>query len=112
MGVRSVNFELEAKLRPSGEFSPKPNGRVERKSYSDGGERLKIVVRKINAPDNTLAIIKVDGEVLAELPLETGFARYDEESFDADVMPSLRAGQKVEVFANNMLFLEAELRED
>ena len=111
MGSRDVRYVLEAKLRPSGQFSTNPNGRVVRKSYSDGGERLKIVVRKIAAPDNTLVIVKLDDDVLAQLPLENGFARYDEESFEAEVIPGLRAGQKVEVLANNVLFLEAELKE-
>jgi hypothetical protein len=112
MGVRGVKYELEAKLRPAVSYVPKPNGRVERKSYGDGGERLKIVVRKIKAPDGTLAIIKVGGVEVAQLPLEQGFARSDEESFDMDALPTLKTGQKVEVFANNVLFLEGELCED
>jgi hypothetical protein len=112
MGARVVRFELEARLKPAVSYLPKPNGRVQRKSYSDGGERLKMVVRKIKALDNTLAIIRIGGVEIAQLPLQKGFARYDEESSDINAIPDLKAGQKVEVFADNILFLEGELSED
>jgi len=89
MSVRAVKYELEAKLigESSGHFS-KPSGKVERKSYSDGTERLKISVRNLKALKQSTAIIKVDSQEIAQLSLIKGSGRLDDESKDPTALPT------------------------
>lgn len=113
MTVRSIKFQLEAKLKAaSGGFFSKPQGKLERKSYGDMTERLKITVRNLKVQDNSVAIITSDGKELIELPIISGRGKYDEESNDASTFPALEPGQKIEVSVDGNIVLSGKLYVD
>ena len=113
MSVRTIKYELEAKLidESSGLFS-KPSGKVERKSYGDGTERLKISVRNLKAPKQSIAIIKVSSQEIAQLPLIKGSGRLDDESKDPTAFPTLEAGQTIKVYVDSTQVLSGDLSVD
>ena len=104
MGVRTVTRELEAKLtgKSRGLFS-RPSGKLERKSYQDGGERLKISIRNLKIPTPSNAVIKVDNIEIEQIPIVDGFGGFggfgglDTETEDSDDLPGLAIGQSIEV---------------
>lgn len=101
MGVRTVTRELEAKLtgKSRGLFS-RPSGKLERKSYQDGGERLKISIRNLKIPTPSNAVIKVDNIEIEQIPIVDGFGGLDTETEDSDDLPGLAIGQTIEVIVN------------
>lgn len=112
MTLRAVEYELEAKLEGAGNFFSKPRGKVERKSYSDGSERLKISLRKLKAPEDFYAIVKIGGSEVAQIKIEKGSARFDEETSEPGNMPKMKAGQSVEVILDGALVLQGTLNVD
>lgn len=112
MTLRAVEYELEAKLKGDGSFFSKPGGKVERKSYSDGSERLKISLRKLKASEGSFATVKIGGSEVAQLKIEKGSARFDEESTELSAMPKMKAGQSVEVLVDGALVLQGTLNVD
>jgi hypothetical protein len=113
MSLRTVNYELEAKLTgQSGGLFSKPSGKIERKSYADGSERLKISVRSIKVPDQSTAIVTVDDQEIAQLSLIKGSGRLDTESKDSTSIPTFRVGQAVEVRVLGKSVLDGILYED
>ncbi len=113
MSIRRIKHELEAKL--TGEaygFFSRPSGKVERKSYGDGGERLKISIRNIKAPDCTIAVVKADGKQIAEMSVNNGAAKVDIESKNATAIPSLQKGNTIEVEIGGEILLSGQLYVD
>lgn len=113
MSVRTVKYELEAKLtgESSGLFS-KSSGKVKRKSYSDGGERLKISVRNLKVPTQSIAVVKVDDQEVAQMPLTKGSGCLDNESNDPTSLPTLEVGQTIEVYVDGTQVLSGKLYVD
>jgi len=113
MSIRSIRYELEAKLegRTGGLFS-KPIGKLERKSYGDGGERLKIWLRNLKVPDNSIAVVTAGGMEIAEVPIHDRAGRIDTESRDPNDFPNLQADQSIEVHVGNVLILTGKLYKD
>jgi hypothetical protein len=110
MTVRIVKHELESKLesRTGGRFS-KPNGKLERKTYDDFGERLKIVLRNLRVPDNSIAVVTVDDVEIARFPVHGGTGRFDKESRDSCAFVPMEAGQNIEVKVDAALVLTGKL---
>ena len=113
MTVRTVTLELEARLKGGGGglFS-KPAGKVERKSYQDGGERLKVSARNIDAPEGSEATVLANGSEILRLALTSGVVRYDEERPAASALPALEAGQLIEVVVDGTVVLSGKLAVD
>ena len=113
MVVRIVKFELEAKLtgKTYGPLS-KPSGKVERKSYIDGGERLKISIRNLNVPDQSIATVKVNGNEIVQIILTNGSGRVDNEPVSQSFIPRLEAGHIVEVYVDGAQLLSGVLHVD
>lgn len=113
MSIRSVKYELEAKLnsRVGGMFS-KPTGKLERKSYEDHSERLKITLRNLKVPNESVAIVSADGLEIAQVPIQKGVGRFDKESRGPAAFPKLEVDQKIEVHVNGALILDGALRVD
>lgn len=109
MAIRHVKSELEAKLKAvkPGFFSS-PSGKIERKSYEDGGERLKISLRKLKVPDRSTAIVTVDGQEIAQVELTNGSGRFDRKVED-ESLPTLSANQRVEVLIDGAAVLAGQL---
>ena len=113
MALRHVDFELEAKLAgPAAGPSPRGSGKLERKRYRDGSERLKVSLRKLDVADDSVALVTCGGIEITRLPITRGRAGLDEESPGPGVIPSLQAGQSVEVYVDGVLLLAGILFED
>ena len=64
MPIRTIKRELEAKLKgPGGGFFSNPGGKVERKSYGDGVERL----REVAGLNNIATAVPVTASLVFEL---------------------------------------------
>lgn len=110
MEVRGVKLELEAKLKsPKGGFFSKPSGKLERKTYDDSTERLKVSVRNLRVPDGVEATVEVDGCEIAKLKIENGKGRYDEEYTDPNLAPKLKSDQQVKIIVGSEILLEGDL---
>lgn len=110
MSARSVTYELEAKLKGGGRglFS-QPSGKLERKSYADRGERLKINLRNLEVADDSLAVVTADGAEIARIPIQRGAGRFDVESRDPNAFVKLKAGQTLEIRIDGALVLTGTL---
>ncbi len=113
MTVRTVKLELEARLvaTGSGLFS-RPSGKVERKTYGDGTERLEVSIRNLKVPDGTDAVVMADGIEIARIVTRGGSGRFDESSRDAGAIPGLASGQTIEVSIGGETVLRGELYVD
>ncbi len=113
MKTRNVSFELEAKLKgKSGRLFNKPSGKLERKTYDDGTERLKISIRNLKLPGETVAQIKYEDEMIAEVTLHNGSGRYDLESSEPGKLPTLTDNNSVQVIINGNVALWGKLYRD
>lgn len=57
MPIRTVKHELEAKLTSgAGGLFSRGGGKLERKTYDDFGQRLRISLRNLDVPENSTAI--------------------------------------------------------
>ena len=113
MTIRNVKYELEAKLTSKGGgFFSKPSGKLERKSYENSIERLKISFRNLKSPNNELAIVTADGKEIAQIPIQKGAGRFDNESSNPRDFPMLEVGQIIDVHVGGTLVLSGKLYED
>ena len=99
MGWRRQNYELEAHLFkvPTPRLFRRKMGELERTSYEDGEERLKISFHGIDAPDGAVVALVIDGRTIANLPVERGAVRKIPSSREAAAVPEVKAGQTVEI---------------
>lgn len=114
MGFRGRNHELEADLYevPMSHLDRREMGELERTSYSDGEERLKISFGGIDAPDGTLADVVVDGAKVAKLPVKRGMARVVLSSTDGARVPDFQKGQEVEIRVSGRAVLAGVFKPD
>ena len=113
MSVKTVKRELEAKLTgPAKGFLSRPTGKVERKTYADGGERLKISLRKLDVDDGLVAVVKSDDEEIAQIPLSGGSGRLDARSSGNDELAELKFGQTITVEVGGKVLLSGKLHYD
>ena len=113
MAIRTILYELEAKLKPtSGGFFSKPSGKLERKSYEDQTERLKIAVRNIKVPDGTVVKVTADGKEILGLPINDGRGKYDEESKSSATFPALELNQTIGIIIDGEVILSGIIKED
>jgi len=75
-------------------------------------ERLGVSLRKLEAPDHSVARVCADGAAMISIPIVGGSGKYDEESPDPARFPALRAGQTIEVTIDGKLVLSGELTPD
>ena len=97
--MQTVEEELQAKLtavRPKGVHA-RPRGKIERRRYRDGVERLKAMFRNLRLPDGCSVEVLVDGELLARIPVMHGHGRLEISSQCGQVVPFVKAGAVAEV---------------
>lgn len=110
MAIRKVDFELEAKLTGTGGgLFAKPSGKLERKSYSDGGERLKVSLRKLKVADHSVVSIFADGIEIAQIPIVGGSGRFDQEGAEIALRAKLETDQTIEVTLEGVTLLRGGL---
>ena len=99
MAFRRRNYELEADLYkvPMPWLFKREMGELERTSYEDGEERLKISFRGVKIPEGAIAEVAIDGTVVAELAVAGGRARQILTTTENHSVPEVKDGQKVEI---------------
>lgn len=99
MGFRRRNYEYEADLYkvPRPWLFRREMGELERTSYADGEERLKISFRGVEAPDGASAEVVIDGAAVVEVRVERGRGRLILSSNEGVEVPDVKAGQEVEI---------------
>lgn len=113
MGFRTVKLELEARLRPSGgSVSRKAAGKVERKSYGDSTERLRVSVKNLEVPDDATATVSANGAAIADFLIRGGSGRLDRESGNPGEIPGLQRGDLIEIIVDGNVILSGELYDD
>lgn len=113
MSVRNVKLELEAKLKATaGGLFSKPSGKVERKTYEDMVERLRVSIQNLKVPDNSEAVVTADGNEIVKILIVGGKGRFDEESRDLAAIPSLEPGQTIAVSIDGRTLLSGKLYVD
>lgn len=113
MTVRGVSKELEARLEGgAGGLFSRPSGKLERKSYRDGGERINISLRNLHVPDDSIAVVMADGLELVQLAIRGGARKLDDGSHDKNDFPAMRAGQTIEVVVGAKMVLRGTLCSD
>ena len=111
VAIRRVLHELEARLIPPvAPAQPRAEGKLERKEYGDGTERLKISVRGLDVPDGSTALVAVEGSTVTQFDIWRGAGRADTRTVSA--LPEMRAGQVVEVQVAGAILLSGTLRVD
>jgi hypothetical protein len=114
MGFRRRNYELEADLYkvPTPWLFRREMGELERTSYEDGEERLKISFRGLDIPDGAAAEVVIDGAVVAELPVSDGRARQILTTTEGHSVPEAKAGQEVEIRFQGTALLAGVFKRD
>ena len=113
MTIRNIKYQLEAKLKgKEGGFFSKPSGKLERKSYENSVERLKISFRNLKSPNNELAVVTANGTEIAQIPIQNGAGRLDNESSNSSDFPVLEVGQVIDVHIGGTIVLSGKLYED
>lgn len=99
MGFRRRNYELEADLYrvPTPWLFRREMGELERTSYEDGEERLKISFRGVEAPDGASVAVVIDGAPVVDVSVERGRGRRILSSKEGAEVPEVKAGQQVEI---------------
>jgi len=113
MAIRRVLRELEARLiPPAAAARSRANGKLERKEYGDGTERLKISVRGLDVPDGSTALVAVEGSPVTQFDIWRGAGRSDTQTATPSALPEMRVGQVVEVQVAGEIRLSGTLRVD
>ena len=99
MGWRKVVEEYEADLFPvsMSELSGDKKGKLERKTYGDGEERLKIRLRKVDLDDGATVKVVIDGDAVCDIEVADGKGRAELSSKEGTTVPDVHEGSLVEV---------------
>ena len=113
MALRLVTRELESRLQPTGaEDATEAAGKVERKTYSDGSERLKIVLRGLASFEGSTAVVSHGENTLAEVVIVGGKGRWDRKSQAPGVVPVLFEEAPVEVRIEGLVVARGRVEHD
>jgi hypothetical protein len=99
MAFRTRRSEYEADLYkvPTPWLFRREMGELERTSYEDGEERLKISFRGVDAPDGACVEVLIDGAAIAQVGVERGRGRLVLSSSEGAEVPEVKTGQEVEI---------------
>ena len=84
-------------------------GKLERKRYGDGTQRLKVGVRKLELAGRVTLLAKVAGRTIAEVLVTEGSGKFDEEGVS---VPELTAGETVELYHGDVVVAFGKLELD
>jgi len=88
-------------------------GELERKTYADGSERLKISFGGLKSiPSLARVSVVIDDTETCELPVEKGRARLDLRSEERASVPTVAVGQVVEIRLDGQVLLRGTFRPD
>ncbi|MDH3702492.1 MAG: hypothetical protein OEU46_14375 [Alphaproteobacteria bacterium] len=102
--------ELEAKLRSADGGAGR--GKVERKWYADGGEKLTVRMRGLDLPDGTAVAVYFGDRAVAVLEIGKGAGHLRLESDDNIAVPAADDGEIARVLHNDVLLLSGKFQLD
>lgn len=113
-GLRHIEEELEARLepvtgRPEGSGA---RGKIERKRYRGGAERLKFKCRGIGLADGTPVTLLIAGCVVGQLTIAGGRARLDIEDTAPGTVPNVSAGDFAELCVDGKAIISGGFQHD
>lgn len=114
MTWRRVLQEFEADLYkvPPPRFFRIEKGELERKSYSDGEERLEIGFFGVKAPDGSSVSVVIDGKAVCEIPISNGRGKLVLSSREGHQVPSVNAGYVAEIHYGGRPVLRGVFKHD
>lgn len=114
MRIRSISTELEAKLRGTRDANlfTKCRGKIEHKTYGDGTHRLKITLRDVPLPDGSNLDARIEQRVIGTIKVRSNQGRLDLESPNPGAVPHMREGDVIQLYYQNNLVAQGELRHD
>ena len=110
ISTKRVQRELEAKLRPSESASGR--GKLERKWYADGSEKLTVRVRGLDLPDGTALQVHLSERAVATLDIANGSGILRLESGNGPPVPVAEDGETVRILLDGAVLLTGILRPD
>jgi hypothetical protein len=114
MAWRSKTEEFEADLYkvPLPRFWRMEKGELERKTYSDGEERLEIQFRGLPEPKDGMARVLIDGEPACDVPVCEGRARHLLSTETGEMVPKVASGSVVEIEYRGEVVLRGTFQRD
>jgi|SRR5687767_15304538 len=111
MRIRTVLQEFEAHFQP---VQPGSNvrGKSEWKHYGDGTYRFKISLRDIPVEDGSQIDLWRDGSWLMKLSVQNNKAKLDLENDSGSGIPSIKAGQVVQVKSGETVLAEGKYKSE
>jgi len=103
--VRNVLEEFEAHLRPVGTRNDRARGKSERKCYSNGEERLRIIARGLALPGRTMVDVRINGRFWSAEHVTAGRISIDCSSRFYRI-PAVAAGDRLELVSSGIVLLE------
>ena len=95
ISTKRVDRELEAKLRPPNVGNGR--GKIERKWYADGSEKLTVRARDLALPDGGALTVCFGDCDVASLEVHNGAGRLHLNSADGNPVPTAEDGQTVRI---------------
>ncbi|MGI9533895.1 MAG: hypothetical protein ACR2NW_02995 [Thermodesulfobacteriota bacterium] len=105
--VRSILEDYEADLNPTNlnEFSQSGRGEVERELYGDGSAALKLRFSGTNLPEGSMVTLVVNSSKAGEFQVSEGRVYEKIETRSGKTVPSVKAGDTVEVLYDGTVVL-------
>ena len=107
MRFRTVLQEFEAHFHPV-QSGSNVRGKSEWKHYGDGTYRFKISIRDIPLPDHSEIDLWRDGHWMMRLSVQSNKAKVDLENDSGSGIPSIKAGQVVQIKSGETVLAEGK----
>src|SRR5688572_3681532 len=111
MRIRNVLQEFEAHLHP---VQPGTNtqGKSEWKHYADGTFRIRISIRNIPLPERRVIDLILEGRRIAQIQVQSSKAKIDVENRTGQGIPTVRAGQILQIRSWETVLAEGLYKEE
>lgn len=109
-GGRRITEDFEAKLAPTNanEFSRSGRGEVERELYADGNAELKLAFSGTNIPDGSTIKLLINRNFVKDYQVNRGKVYEKINTKSGITVPSVKAGDKVEIIYNDTVILSGD----
>lgn len=112
--VRSIVDDFEADLNPTNlnEYAQSGRGEVERELFSDGNAELKLRFSGTNLPEGCTVTLVINGSKIGDFQVFEGRVNEKIETRSGRTVPSVKAGDTVEVLYGSTAVLSGTFYHD